>query len=78
LLKSLWSGRLAARNGSCVTGSAKCSPRDRARFYEIALASLREVQAILDLKQVNGLQQQADTLGAHVYSLLRATRNTTL
>jgi four helix bundle protein len=59
-------------------GSAKRSPKDRARFYEIALASLREVQAILDLKQISRLQQQADTLGAHVYSLLRATRNTIL
>ena len=58
-------------------GSAKRSPKDRARFYEIALASLREVQAILDLKHSVRLQQQADILGAHVYLLLRATRNTT-
>jgi four helix bundle protein len=55
-------------------GSAKRSPKDRARFYEIALASLREVQAIFDLKELSTLQTKADILGAHVYSLVRATR----
>lgn len=55
-------------------GSGKDSPADRRRFYQIALGSTREVQAILDLAEEVpvSLQQQADHLGACVYKLCRA------
>src|SRR5262245_56414254 len=56
-------------------GSAKRSEKDRARFYEIALASVREVQAILDLQGMGYLQAQADCLGAYTYRLMKATRS---
>jgi len=59
-------------------GSAKSSPRDRARFYEIALGSLRESQVILRivLDDDAPLARQADVLAAHVFKLVRGTRAT--
>ena|SRR3989338_7293031 len=51
-------------------GSAKPTRRDRRKFYFIALGSLREVQAILDLGQATPcMLKQADILGAHLYRL---------
>ena len=50
-------------------GSARRSDKDRRRFYNIALASLREVQAILDLEQIEHLKALADQVGAHIYRL---------
>ena len=44
--------------------------KDRARFYQIALGSLRESQAALDLNpQLSALHRLADHLGASVYRL---------
>ena len=44
--------------------------KDRARFYLIALGSLRESQAALDLNpQAGGLRELADQLGASLYRL---------
>ena len=52
-------------------GSGKLSPAERRRYFGIALGSLREVQAILDLApapspQILGV---SDQLGAYVYRL---------
>ena len=53
-------------------GSAKASIADRRRFYEIAFASFREVQAILDISDITDLSEQADKLGANLYCLRRS------
>ena len=55
-------------------GSGKDSPADRRRFYQIAMGSTREVQAILDLADriPASLRSQADHLGACIYKLCRA------
>src|SRR5206468_12673712 len=52
-------------------GSGKPSPRDQKRFYAIAMGSLRESQAALDLAPVRDAQlvELADRLGAHLYRL---------
>jgi four helix bundle protein len=52
-------------------GSGKPSSRDQLRFYFIALGSLRESQAALDLAPVRhaGLVTLADKLGASLYRL---------
>jgi len=55
-------------------GSAKGSPRDRKRFYEIALGSTRECEAIVQLlsPQAKSLSQPLDILARHLYKLVRA------
>ncbi len=51
-------------------GSARTSKKDRARFYVIAFASLREVQALIDMEDnLKSLEVQADRLAAHLYKL---------
>ena len=52
-------------------GSAKPSNKDRQRYYRIALGSLRECQAALDLNRNTNQQlaQLADSLGACIYKL---------
>jgi four helix bundle protein len=52
-------------------GSSKPTRRDQLKFYHIALASLRECQAGLDLapQPMPQLIEQADRLGAHLYRL---------
>jgi four helix bundle protein len=52
-------------------GSGKNSPKDQARFYSIALGSLRECSAIFDLARVKTLQiyTVSDQLGACLYRL---------
>ena len=53
-------------------GSAKPTRKDRVRFYTIAFASLREVQALIDLEdRLEMLRERADILGAHLYKLTR-------
>ena len=54
-------------------GSSK-TLKDKRRFYRIALASLRESQAVLDLSVPSGpaLCREADLLGAHLYKLVKA------
>lgn len=54
-------------------GSAKATPRDRRKFYRIALGSLREVQAILDIAGYGKLIKEADKLGAYLYKLCQNT-----
>ena len=55
-------------------GYGRSSNADKRRFYHIAMGSLREVQAILDLApSVNGdIKGLLDKLGAHCYKLIKA------
>ena len=54
-------------------GSAKPTPKDRRKFYRIALGSLREVQCILILACEHTLLKQSDPLAAHLYKLCQNT-----
>ena len=63
---------------SIAEGSGKRTPSDQSRFYSIALGSLREVTAILELEDIedselNGL---IDQLGAILYTLSRKKNQT--
>ncbi len=51
-------------------GSAKLTSKDRRRFYSIALGSLRETQAILDLLGFSKEYRCADTVAACLYKLM--------
>ena len=67
---------LRAASSVCLNlaeGSAKPTVKDRQRFYCIAFASLREVQAVIDLErgQLGALHEPADVLAAHLYKLTR-------
>ena len=52
-------------------GSGRSTHRDQLKFFHIAMGSLRESQAALDLssKSYPELTKQADLLGAHLYRL---------
>jgi four helix bundle protein len=52
-------------------GCGKPSPKDRLRFYHIAMGSLRESQAALDLapRECGELKKLADQLGASLFRL---------
>jgi four helix bundle protein len=52
-------------------GNSRPMGNDRARFYRIALGSLRECQAVLDLNPGAGLRlaAAANELGANLYRL---------
>ena len=54
-------------------GSGKRTPQDQRRFYGIALGSLRECSAILELEKIENqeLNQLTDQLGAILYTLSR-------
>lgn len=52
-------------------GSGKTSPRERARFYGIALGSLRQVQAFFDLSGEGSHFEKANLLGAMIYRLIQ-------
>jgi len=57
-------------------GSAKSSRKDRLRFYEIALGSIRECQAIFDLAGTQGpAAKQLDATAASAYQLCRSLRS---
>jgi four helix bundle protein len=55
-------------------GSGRATTKDQLRFFAMAMGSLRESQAALDLAPGNqsSLTQLADTLGAHLFRLIRA------
>jgi four helix bundle protein len=55
-------------------GSAKPSPKERARFYRIALGSFRETVAVLDLVNIHSteLNELTDKLARHLYNLCKA------
>src|SRR5438105_1194469 len=50
-------------------GTGKPSPKDQRRFYGIALGSLRETQAILQLLKHIELFKVSDEVGACLYRL---------
>ncbi len=50
-------------------GNARITAKDRKRFFNTSLASLREIQCILDLIEEKTLSKQADILAAHLYRL---------
>ena len=56
-------------------GSGKPSPKDKRRFYSIALGSLRECQAIMRIEGIEDLKllDLTDHLGASIYKLTHAT-----
>ena len=53
-------------------GSAKRSPADRRRFYEIALGSIRECEAIMELLSAQSHHEPLDKLARHVYKLCQS------
>jgi four helix bundle protein len=50
-------------------GAARSGLKDRVKFYNISLASLREVQSIIKLEELRHLESKADILGACLYKL---------
>ncbi len=65
---------LRAASSICLNlaeGTGRPSPKERKRFYAIALGSLREVQAIVDLepKISESTSDLVDHLGACLYRL---------
>ena len=54
-------------------GAARYGRKDQKKFFNIAFASLRECQAILDLHRIEKpeIRESADKLGAHIYKLIR-------
>jgi len=54
-------------------GRGKSSVREQKRFFDIAMGSLRECQAVLILECLTGSEAQivGDRLGAHLYRLIQ-------
>ena len=52
-------------------GVGKTTPKDRKRFYAIALGSLREVQAIMDLTNNMNIYDECDKLAAMIWCLIQ-------
>lgn len=55
-------------------GSGKTKTADRLRFFEIAMGSTREVQALLEIIDDSQLQQTADQLGAYLWKLIKSVK----
>lgn len=57
-------------------GAGRTTAKEQARFFDIAYASAREVQAVLDLSPdaPSAVADTADALGAHLYRLRAACR----
>ena len=54
-------------------GTAQQSKAQRKKFYQISYASLKESQCILEILEANTVtQNEANTLGAHLYKLIHA------
>ncbi|MBY0471485.1 four helix bundle protein [bacterium] len=53
-------------------GSAKPTPKERKRYYSIALASLRETQAILTILEQQKEFTVSNDLGAMLYKLVHS------
>lgn len=51
-------------------GSAKPSAKERRRFFSMAYASCREVQALIQILKRKELESTADQLGACLYRLV--------
>lgn len=56
-------------------GSAGSTEKERHRYYRIALQSLRETEAILEIAEIKDQQllDAADLLGGSLYNLCRST-----
>jgi len=52
-------------------GSGKIHKKEKRRFYSIALGSLRETQALLELVDNESKDVLADELGAHLFCLIK-------
>lgn len=52
-------------------GNQRHTTRDKRKFFNIALTSLREVQCIIKLENINKIERKADQLGAMLFSLNR-------
>lgn len=57
-------------------GSGKRTPADQKRFYSIAMGSLRECQAILELENIKNqkIEEIGDNLGAILYTLTKSSK----
>ncbi len=53
-------------------GSARPTPKERARFYAISYASLREVQTLLTVLNQKEAYELSDQLGGMLYKLMRS------
>jgi four helix bundle protein len=53
-------------------GSAKRSAKERRRFYETALGSIRECQTIVEILAIESLRQKLDRLAASCFVLVRS------
>lgn len=52
-------------------GSAKMTFKDRKRHFVMAMGSLRETQAILELTESLELWKQSDQVAAHLHKLIQ-------
>ena len=52
-----------------VEGSAKTTAKERARFYSMSYASLRETQALLEIMNQKDIGILANQLGGMIYRL---------
>lgn len=52
-------------------GTGKITPKDKRKFYSIAMGSLRETQCILELIERPDLSNQSQHLAASLYKLLQ-------
>jgi four helix bundle protein len=53
-------------------GAGRRTNTDQKRFFQIAMGSLRESTAILDIANVTLHDEIADKLGAHLYKLIKS------
>jgi len=55
-------------------GAGRFGQKDQKRFFTIAMGSLRECQAVLDIEDIrdSSLRDLADNLAAHLYKLIRS------
>jgi four helix bundle protein len=54
-------------------GSGKRTPNEQRRFYSMAMGSLRECQAILEIEEITDpeITKLADRLGAMLFKLIK-------
>jgi four helix bundle protein len=53
-------------------GTGKMTPKDKRKFYSIAMGSLRETQCILELINRNDLYEKSQSLAASLYKLIQS------
>jgi four helix bundle protein len=71
-LKEQWGRACSSIALNLAEGYGKRTPKDRTHYYLIALGSLRECQAILDLSSVENksVSEMANRLGGALYKLV--------